>query len=75
MEMTMSTHHSNTASDWLGHAEMPEWTKQLSNSVRTVFAAMATGRRAAHDYKMLTAHGLSPQQATDQIFQKHFAQK
>ena len=71
----MSTNHSNTASDWLGHAETPDWTKQIGDTVRTVFEAMDTGRRALHDYKLLAARGLPPQQASGRVFQRHFGKR
>jgi hypothetical protein len=75
MEMIMSANHSNTASDWLGHAEMPDWTKQLGDTVRTVFEAMDTGRRATHDYRLLSTRGLAPQETTGKVFQKHFGKR
>ncbi len=58
MEMIMSTNHSNTASDWLDHAEMPDWTKRIGDTVRTALEAMDTGRAALHDYRLLAARGL-----------------
>ena len=75
MEMIMSTNHSNTASEWLGHAEMPDWTNRVGDTVRTVFEAMDTGRRALHDYKLLSARGLPLQQASGEVFQRHFGKR
>ena len=71
----MSTNRSNTASDWLGHADTPDWTNRVGQTVRTVLEAMDTGRTALHDYKMLAARGLAPQKATAKVFQKHFARR
>jgi hypothetical protein len=75
MEMIMSTNHSNTASDWFGHAEMPDWTKQIGDTVRTVFEAIDTGRAAMHDYRKLAVHGIAPQDAGKAVFQKHFGKR
>ena len=71
----MSAHQDSTASDWLGHAEMPDWTKRLGETVRTVFEAMDRGRTASHDYRVLDARGLPPQQASAKVFQKHFSKR
>ena len=71
----MSTNHSKPASEWLDYADMPDWTKQIGATVRTVFEAMDKGRKALHDYKMLAAHGVAPQDAGKTVFQKHFAKR
>lgn len=74
----MSTNHTNTAntaSGWLGHADMPDWAKRFGGTVRTVFEAMDTGRAALHDYRTLAVRGLAPQQATGKVFQKHFGNR
>ena len=70
----MPTNYSNTASDWLNHAEMPDWTR-LGDTIQTALQAMDSGRAASHDYRLLAARGLSPQQATGKVFQKHFGKR
>ena len=75
MEMIMSTNHSNTASEWPGHAEMPDWTSRVGDTVRAVFGAIDTGRRASDDYKLLAARGLPPQQASGKVFRRHFGKR
>jgi hypothetical protein len=73
--MIMSTHRSDTASEWQGQAEMPDWTNSLGDTVRALFDAMDTGRAASHDYRKLSARGIPPQHATDQVFRKHFGKR
>ena len=75
MGMIMSTNYSHTASGWLNHAEMRDWTKRLGVTIQIALQAMDSGRAASHDYRLLAARGLAPQQATGKVFQKHFSKR
>jgi hypothetical protein len=74
MEMIMST-NSNAASGWLNDAELPDWPKQIGETVRTAFEALNTGRAALHDYRKLAVHGIAPQDASKTVFQRHFGKR
>jgi hypothetical protein len=54
---------------------MPDWTKQIGDTVRTAFEAIDTGRAAMHDYRKLAVHGVAPQDAGKAVFQKHFGKR
>jgi hypothetical protein len=73
--MIMFTHRGNTASEWLGQAEMSDWTNRFGGTLRALFDAMDTGRSASHDYRKLSAHGVPPQHATEEVFRKHFGKR
>ncbi|WP_125461795.1 MULTISPECIES: hypothetical protein [Rhodomicrobium] len=70
----MSTHHSNVASGLFDNVDTGDWGKRTLDAVRTVFEAMATGRKAAHDYRRLSAHH-QPQEAIQTVFKTHFSKR
>ena len=62
----------NTASDWFDNSATPAWTKRISNGLRAILEAFATGLAASHDYRRLAVQQ-SPEAASRIVFQKHFS--
>ena len=68
----MTVNRMEAGLSWMGYEETPGWTSRLGGAARKLLSAIATGRAAAHDYKMLSTHGVAPQEATETVFRKHF---
>lgn len=71
----MSTNHSNTASQWVGRADAPDWTARLGKIISTTVEALDTGRAAQRDYRKLAVHGFAPQEAARMVLERHFVKR
>ena len=52
----------------------PSWGKIL-NAIKVFFEALENGRNAKHAYARLTARGVNPAVASEEIFARYFAKK
>jgi hypothetical protein len=71
--MIMTAHPINVPVTGLEGVKTPDWMKRIGVAASETWASMGAGFSASRDYRALTARGVSPQQATRMVFEKHFS--
>ncbi|HVY41438.1 MAG TPA: hypothetical protein VG966_00285 [Hyphomicrobiaceae bacterium] len=70
----MSTHSANATASLLQDAR-PSLAETLFGKIRRVWSALAEGKAAADHYESLVARGMTPGQAAQAVFSKHFGKR